>query len=239
MLGVILLLTIAVLVIISIYYYRVRKGKWDAKSSSSSSDSSSICCPVPFNTGPTGCFVISERTGCDTFRLTTDENPTKCEPCLNCPRGVLTVKKPLPLDELILSVQTATGTFITDIYAMAVPTCEKKARRSDFNQTGCSVDLDVGYTHFTFDCTGGTNVQSVVLPLATGSDRRDHAFLSVIVNVADSCNAPLVVDQLSIEGTAIPHGNKCCPKPPRVSGCAQPVPRYSRIKIPSCCRNPQ
>ena len=252
--GAMALITIAILVIIAIFYSRVRKNKWPCGSSSSSScdsSSSSITCPLPTTTGPTGCIIVSSLTGCDTFLLTMDVN----QPCssssssssscgssssssstLVCPTAVLTVKKPLPLDELILTVTSATGTFITDIYAQAVPAKCDKARIADFNQTGCFVDLTVGYENFIFGCIGGSNVQSVTIPLTPNTS---DAFLSVVVNIADTCGEPLVVDQLTIEGTEIPHRHKGCTKPPKVFGCVQPVPRYAKIHLPSCCKHPQ
>jgi hypothetical protein len=178
--------------------------------------------------------VISERTKCNTFQLTMDQNSSASASSLACPSGVLTVKKPLPLNELILTATTATGTFITDIYAQAVYSCREKAKSSDFGQTGCSVDLTVGYTHFAFDCTGGTNVQTVVLPLT--SPVQEHAFLSVVVHVADTCGSPLSVDQLTIEGHRVPTAEKGCPDTPSPVSCNQAWPRYSRITIPQNCR---
>jgi hypothetical protein len=242
--GLMALLTIAILVITAIYYWRVRHRKWDRKCSSSSSSScrdgssssSSFLCPFAATTGPTGCIVLSKLTGCDTFEMRMDENTCGSSSFapLNCPRGLLTVKKPLPLSELILTATSPTGTFITDIYAQVVPSCGKKpAQISTFAQTGCSVDLAVGYTHFSFTCTGGSDIQSVTLPLPTGV--KEHAFLSVVMNVADTCNTPLIVDQLTIEGLTVPHRIKGCPKIPKTLGCAQPEPRYTRIKIPKCC----
>jgi len=242
--GLMALLTMAVLIITIIYYIQVKKGKWGKQNCCDSSSSTTYVCPIALTTGPTGCFVLSERTGCDTFLLTMDEQESSCDPCappLVCPRGVLSVKKPLPLNELILTANTATGTVITDIWAQVVPACKsKKARLSDFpGQTGCSVDLDIGYTHFVFTCTGGTNLQSVTLPLPTGFSGCS-AFLSVVVNVADTCGSPLIVDQLTIEGSVVPHGNKCCPKPVLVpNSCNQPQPNVAWIKIPKCCKNPR
>jgi hypothetical protein len=234
--GVMALLTIAILIVISIYYWRIKKQC--ASSSSSDSSSSSVCCPTALTTGPTGCFLIDDKSGCDTFVLKMDENAcsssSSSSSSLNCPRGTLTVKKPLPLDELVLTASVPTGSFITDIYAQVVKACCDKAKSSDFPlQTGCSVDLTLGYTAWSFSCTGGANVQSVTLPLAAGAK---GAFLSVVVNVADTCGSPLVVDQLTLDGFEVPHRRKCCPKIPKTLGCTQPIPKYRHIKIPKCCK---
>lgn len=239
LMGVIGLLIIAIFVITVLFYVKARKH-------SGGSSSSSYCCPPALTTGATGCLVISERTGCDTFQLRMLEVPG-CGPCaapLLCPRGVLTVKKPLPLDELILTASVPTGLYVTDIYAQIVPAlCGAEcARRSDFPlQTGPAVDLTVGYTHFALGCTGGTNTPSVTLALPTGINAGDHAFLSVVIDVADSTCATDAVSPLTIEGRDVPHGAPCMrlTRPVLTPGtCQIPTPRYSRIKIPTRCCNP-
>lgn len=245
-LGAMVLLTIAILIITVIYYWRLKKECGSSSSSSSSSsnscESSSSSCPIALTTGPTGCIIVDEESGCNTFVLSMDEyfpcgsSSSSSSVASTCPRGLLTVKKPLPLDELVLTAVVPTGSFITDIYAQAVKACCDKAKQSDFVlQTGCSVQLDLGYEHFAFTCTGGSSEQSVTLSIPAGSK---NVFLSVVVNVADTCGSPLVVDQLTFQhGQEVPHKKKCCPKPVRTVGCSQPVPKLRRLRIPKCCTN--
>jgi len=156
-----------------------------------------------------------------------------------CPIGYLTVKKPLPLNEVVLTAVMPTGMIITDIAAILLPGCSKTASASDFGQTGCSVDLGIGYTAIAFDCTGGSNEQSITLPFPTNVIGKEHAFLSVVVSVSDVCDTPLMVNTFTIEGTRVPHATRGCPPPTPLSvGCNQPIPRYARIRIPIGCHNP-
>jgi hypothetical protein len=231
MLGVMFLFLVAILVLVAIFYKKAR----------SSGGASGRCrCPSPWATGPTGCYVLNPRNGCSAFFLTQDFKPgcgADSQPTLPCLSGVLTVKSPLSGGELILTASMPTGTIVTDIFAQVVPAlCGSCAKVSDFGQTGCTVSTSIGYTAFSFDCTGGSNVQTVTLPLSTGMINRSHAFLSVVVGATDVCGTPLLVDTFTIEGRPVPTPRRGCPRPALTPGCNQPVPRYAYIKIPaSCC----
>ena len=229
----VLLLTAAILILIVFYYVRVRKG--------SSTSSSSSSCGVAISTGATGCLLVG-KNGCETFRMTSDERGSgnSCDASVTCARGLVTLKRPAGTNELIVTAESETGTFVTDIYINAVPSCKSKcAKMDDFGQTGCTVDLGIGYTQFTFGCTGGSNIQSVTYPLPANVVDQDFAFVSVLMTFASTCDPTLVVDLLSMEGQDVPHLKRGCPKScDPVAQCSPPVPRYQRLKMFPCCKNP-
>lgn len=212
------LMVAAVLVIVILYWCQIKKC-----GNSSNSRSSRPCCDDPVCQGATGCFVLNPTSGCPVFALTLDDSAPSTG---MAPVAQLYVKKQTNASNLILTVVSPTGTFVTDIYVDVRPSVCNQA--PNFGQTGCAVDLALYPNQFPFTCTGGSNMETVSVPLPTGASK--NAALSVVVNVAETCGSPLTVDQLTIEGSAVPVDGVACPTPAF-------IPRYARIKIPTRCCN--
>jgi len=150
-----------------------------------------------------------------------------------CATGAFTIQR-TGENDLLYTVTTPVGTFITDIYTLEV------GKPCDFPLTtdGCAVDL-TAFHHASYPCDTTSNVRTFTSTItAAAAAARCHStiYTSILVVFSTDAETCTPVQMMTLAtGKPITLTGNCVTNPCPADSCCDPiVPNFTKIKIPKC-----